>query len=497
MAFHGTVTTLPGSGDSHLVGQWSALGRVWRLVVTSTGAVSGDVVTTTGTPTVQAVTDPAGLTNGAELRAVLAWNRDLQRLELNVNARTQVTQSYGGPNWSINDAEPFGPVTVGAGWSGSGSNDKDAAFAGAVHSVHAGRGRLTAGELALFLTAGGFETRRLPGPSLRITHRDPHYWWGGSGVKAASPTIEGVYAAPDGGGSISYSLDGGPPAVGVASPTGRTFSFAVPNIPAGRHTLEVWFTNQPGVRDSIRLNVGPVVCVAGQSLAPMVSNWPTRFDGPSGYVSILDQTRRWQRPGTAEISGSSLGALDLSSLSAGFSDWARVAGRTAARLGLPVGVVIASQSGTDSQSWAPNATPTLDTTLFGQMLRLVSVAGGCDLVWWDQGQNDAAFGVSQGQHETRLTAVVDGVWANLACNTAVVVMPETTAGYAANVPAIQAAQAAVITAHARAVAGSNEDGLTPAGDGVHWGSSADEATARAELDARVERHAAALSALGF
>jgi len=502
--FHGKVSALPGSGDAHLMGQWSpgltnlTYGRAWRVVLTSAGAVRFDVMTTPITPAVQSVTDSAGLTPGDEVRIVAQWDRDAQTLRLNVNGRSQVTAAYAGPDWSINYAEPWNPVTVGAGWSGTGTNPYDAAFSGEVYGVEAGRGTLNTAELALYLAAGGYESARTAGPSVRVTNgRNRHVRWGGPGTPTAAVTVEGEYTAPASGGAVMYTLNGGAAAVGVASPSGRTFSFAVPDVPAGRNVIEVYFAGQPSVRTAVRVNVGPVILVAGQSLAPLTSAYPQRYDGPDGYVTYTDPSRRWRQAGTVEITPGSQDACDLSSLSAGYSAWGRIAARTAARLGVPVGVVIASQSGTDSQSWAPATSPLDDTTLFGQACRMALAAGGADLVWWDQGQNDAAYSVNQSQHTTRLTAVVDGFYAQLGCDTAVVVMPESTAAWAANVAAIQAAQRAVIAAHAHAVPGSDEDGLTPAGDGVHWGSSADPRAAQAEIDARVERHAAALAALGL
>ena len=499
--FHGKVSALPGSGDAHLMGQWSpgltnlTYGRVWRVVLTSAGAVRFDVMTEPAGASVQSVTDSAGVAAGDEIRIVAQWDRDAQTLRLNVNGRTQATASYSGPNWSVNHAEPWNPVTVGAGWSGTGTNPYDAAFSGEVYGAEAGRGTLNTAELALYLAAGGYESARTAGPSVRVTNgRNRHVRWGGPGTPTAAVTVEGEYTAPASGGAVMYTLNGGAAAVGVASPSGRAFTFAVPNVPAGRNVIEVYFAGQPSVRTAVRVNVGPVILVAGQSLAPLASVYPQRYDGPDGYVMYTDQTRRWRQAGTVEITPSNLEACDLSSLSAGFSAWGRIAARIAARWGVPVGVVFAAQSGSDSQSWAPAASPLDDTTLFGQACRLALAAGGADLVWWDQGQNDAANSVSQGQHTTRLTTVVDGFYAQLGCPTAVVVMPETTAGWSANVANIQAAQVAVIAGNAHAKAGTNWDGYTPAGDGVHLGSSTDPRTAQAEIERAVTAHTAAIVA---
>jgi hypothetical protein len=496
--FHVKIDTLPVSGDAHLIGQWAQAGRTWRAVLTSAGSVRFDMMTVPASVTVQSLTDVAGLSAGDELRGVVQWDRDAQLMRLNVNTRTQVTQAYSGPNWSITNAEPTNAVTVGAGWSGSGTNDYDAAFDGKVYHSHAGRGKLSATELALFLQAGGYETVRLPGPVLQVTNFQGghgHVRWGGSGSPTANVTIEGVYTLPASGGAIKYSLNGAAPVTGVGSPSGRTFSFTVNSVPAGRNTIELFFAGQPSVRTVVRVNVGPVVLVCGQSLAPNVSVYPQRYDGADGHVLYLDQSRRWRQAGTMEITPSYQDYQDVSSLSAGYSSWARIAARESARLGVPVAVVIASQSGSGSTAWLPATNHHDDTTLYGQSLRLAEMAGGADLVWWDQGHNDAAFGIGTSAYETNLNAIVNAYFADLGCPTAVVVMPETTASYSANVAGIQTAQRNVIAGNTHARQGSDEDGLTPnsvTGDGVHWGSSTDGQIAQSEIDARVERHVAAL-----
>jgi hypothetical protein len=466
-SFRFKCTTLPASNDAHLIGQWGSNGRTWRVRLTTAGAVAFDVATASSGGSVVTASDSVGVSTGTEYTVCCQVDLGSDLIRIKVNSRTEVTASLSGSvvYRNTDDSNTNGPITVGNGWSGSGSNYYDRPFVGTIGQIYSARGTLSSTDISYLTATNGYDLVSLPGPSVTIT--EPKGWvvQRNTGTNLATLTVRGSYRGNPAG--FEYSVDGKPWTSSGVTPTGQTFEFTISGVGVGLHSLAVRWTGRPDVVDACQVGVGDVFVLAGQSNMCGSFTNPQKHDGPPGFAVFSDQS--WITRPMSEQSLCRNGyqsCVDLTSDGIGYSVWPRVAAKLTAASGVPIGIIMAARSGTDSQSWAPDATPLNPDTLFGAMARHALYKGGCRAVLWHQGENDAAFFVSESQYTTRLNAVIDGVYTNLGVQTVVALLQLGSGGTTSQ---IQSAQYAIATGgNSHALLGPDFRTLQPTPNAVHF-----------------------------
>lgn len=220
-------------------------------------------------------------------------------------------------------------------------------------------------------------------------------------------TLSGNYAGSP--ASIEYQIDSDGWVVGDAAPSSNAFSFAV-DVPTGRHTIAVRFSDDTGTTDSVtNVSVGDVYIVAGQSNAMgRLTNKKALTGGRTMSLYREDGTDAtdWLHiDDEADV-----GHTDFDRLaSSEGSLWPLVADiLLTADSATPVAFITTADDGVEiDDEWAGDGGGESDGTVMADAKAAIAASGinGARAIIWHQGEADTKTGMTTSQWVTELQRV--------------------------------------------------------------------------------------------
>jgi hypothetical protein len=292
--------------------------------------------------------------------------------------------------------------------------------------------------------------------------------WSRNQSNNASVTITGTYTGTP--AIIERSVDGGAFVTAVGSPSGGVFADTF-TLAVGEHDITYRFSNETSVTATLTpVVVGEVVVPAGQSNASSRGSNNQTFTNSAGGVTAYllgndDEFGVLQDP-----YDSNLNQVDSvsSDSSAGGSWIVRYANEWLENNEIPLIVIPVAKGGSSIAEWARS---TSASTLYGSMKRRVDAVGGCNQIFWQQGERDSADAVatSGAVYQAALVQLAADFKSDFDCDTWVVALQTITASSYSNQAVIRQAQ---IDAAAQSVNIEIGQPMTDidlsGGDGLHF-----------------------------
>lgn len=189
-----------------------------------------------------------------------------------------------------------------------------------------------------------------------------------------------------------------------------TFSGTLLNQPQGQGVLEVRFSNNPLIINSVaNVGIGDIYIIAGQSNASGRGLTLNTYTHGSLKATVFGNNDTW-----AELTDpvdSNSGQVDVVSSDAAVgSPWPLVATSIMASQNVPVAFVPTAKGGSSIQAWQPGANHANASTLYGSMNRRITAVGGnVKAILFFQGEKDANNGTSQANYTTLLNNFINTV----------------------------------------------------------------------------------------
>lgn len=268
-----------------------------------------------------------------------------------------------------------------------------------------------------------------------------------------------------------------------AAPRDGAFRGVLANLPAGQRRLEVRFANQTTV-DTARehVGIGDVYVVAGQSNASGAAWNNQTWSHATLFPGIYGNDDQWHV--LADPFDAAAGQVDTVSSDGnivGGSVWPLVATRAMADLGVPVAFVPTSKRGSKISQWQRNVlSPFARTSLYGNMAAKIQAMGGAKAVLFWQGESDAVDNVPGATYRSLLQRFAADVRTDFGLPVVVAQIGDVTNVSPASLDAIRVAQGELwATGDVTPGPSLYDINLTDdgGGDGVHFRSDADLATA--------------------
>ena len=227
------------------------------------------------------------------------------------------------------------------------------------------------------------------GGSGTLTIVTPEYrFWQRVG-SSATVEISGTYTGTP--TTIERSVDGGAYVTAIASPSGGAFvdSFS---LATGTHSITYRFSNEAGVLDSVN-NIGVGICIppAGQSNASgrgtNNQTYSNSTGGNGGHLFGNDD--QWKI--LADPYDSSTDQVDAISIDSAAGSWLpRFANSWLAENEVPICYIPCAKGATAIAEWQKDSTDRIDgLNLYESMSRRINAVGGCEVVFYQQGERDS------------------------------------------------------------------------------------------------------------
>ena len=281
-------------------------------------------------------------------------------------------------------------------------------------------------------------------------------------------------------GGLEARYDGGSWTAVTTSPDG-TWTWTLTGVATGQGLFEVRDTATGVTYEPLTqtVGVGDVIAIYGQSNA---LGQAQSSDTVGGLTWSTADGRRVLSGTLATIHNPyTTTAVPTRWNITSLSSWPSLIEDYTADTGVPVMVIVSGQGATRIERFTPTssfvATNDPSTTLYDQMVSLVLESQGldsrttedvCRCVCFVQGESDSNAGVTTAAYESDLNEIVNGIAADLGCQTGVPIMAQIGLGSASEQQQIRDAQINVRASNANAFEGPDDSGLTLTGDGVHY-----------------------------
>ena len=191
----------------------------------------------------------------------------------------------------------------------------------------------------------------------------------------------------------------------------ETFSGTLPEQGQGQGTLEVRFSNDPLIEDSIEyVGIGDIFIIAGQSNASGRGITLNSYSHPILKATLFGNDDVWTE--LSDRVDSSVNQVDEVSIdtNAEGSPWPLIASQIMDVENVPVAFIPTAKGGTSISQWQPGSNHADATTLYGSMNRRIHAIGGkAKGVLFYQGESNADMNTPQAEFENQLNTFVNSV----------------------------------------------------------------------------------------
>ena len=191
----------------------------------------------------------------------------------------------------------------------------------------------------------------------------------------------------------------------------NTFSGSLINQPEGQGILEVRFSNNPSVKDTVvNVGVGDIYVIAGQSNASGRGTTLNSYMHSELKATLFGNDDVWKE--LTDASDSDINQVDEVSADgiAKGSIWPLIATDIMEAEGVPVAFIPTARGGTRIIQWQPVADHSDPLTLYGSMHRRINAVGGkIKGILFFQGESDAQMDTTLSDYENLLNNYVNTV----------------------------------------------------------------------------------------
>lgn len=292
--------------------------------------------------------------------------------------------------------------------------------------------------------------------------------WSRTQSNNASVTITGTYTGTP--TTLERSVDGGAWTEFDATPSGGVWSDTF-TLATGAHDISYRFSNETATNATLTpVVVGEVVVPSGQSNASGRGTNNQTFNNSVGGVTAYLLGNNDEFGVLQDPYDSSINQVDSvsSDSSAGGSWVVRYANEWLANNEVPLIIIPVAKGGTSIAEWARS---TSAATLYGSMKRRVDAVGGCNQIFWHQGERDSADAVATdgATYQAALVQLAADFKSDFGCDTWVIALQTITATGYSNQAVIRQAQIDAAAQSANIEIGQTMTDIDlSGGDGLHF-----------------------------